>query len=114
VVFAFPKEEVVFITYVIYVVNICRRFIRSYALLSHITSIVLSGCLGLLSLTKLVLFCPKDRMVKDFIVPSEDRADLQLKHQKIIVFIILRFIEFSHKNMTKILVFSSLFIARLM
>ena len=47
---------------------------------------------GLLSSTTIVVFRPKDRMVKHFIVPSEDRANLQLKHQhlcvKIRVFII--------------------------
>ena len=53
-------------------------------------------------------------MAKHFIVPSEYRADLQLKHQKIIVSSYYILLEFSHKNMTKILVFISLFIARLM
>jgi len=45
-------------------------------------------------------------MVKHFIVPSEDRADLQLKHRhlcvKIGVSIKPHFIEISHKNMSSI------------
>jgi len=45
-------------------------------------------------------------MLKHFIVPSEDRADLQLKHQhlcaKISAFIKLHFTKFSHKNMKNV------------
>ena len=61
---------------------------------------------GLLSTTTVVVFCPKYIMVKHFMVPSEGRADLQLKHQhlcvKIIVFFKLHFMQFFSKNMSSI------------